>query len=160
MFLSTFRGTINGCTGRWGKTRVITKRLAHINILADDLASAEHFYCTVLGMERGFDFIKNGELYGFYVKAGSDTYIEIFRNEDGPFEGARAPMRHICLEVEDIDAAIAQIRARGWPIGEKKLGGDNAWQAWMNDPSGVPIEIMMYTPKSSHFTGVPCPVNW
>ena len=47
---------------------VIT-RLAHINILAHDLAAAEQFYCGVLGMERGFDFIKNGELYGFYEQA-------------------------------------------------------------------------------------------
>jgi catechol 2,3-dioxygenase-like lactoylglutathione lyase family enzyme len=139
---------------------MITKRLAHINILADDLAAAEQFYCGVLGMERGFDFIKNGKLWGFYVKAGNDTYIEVFLNEGGPLDSSRATMRHICLEVEDIDSAIAQIRERGWQIGDKKLGGDNAWQAWMNDPTGIPIEIMQYTPNSSHFTGVPCPVTW
>lgn len=138
---------------------MISKRLAHLCILADDLAAAEHFYCGVLGMERGFEFIKNGSLYGFYAKAGNDTYIEIFINE-GKADNRRALMQHICLEVEDIDAAIAEIRAKGWQIGDKKLGGDNAWQAWMNDPSGIPIEIMQYTPQSSHFTGAPCPVDW
>lgn len=137
----------------------IITRLAHINILAHDLAAAEQFYCGVLGMERGFDFIKNGELYGFYAKAGNDTYIEVFRAES-EIDNSRPLMKHICLEVEDIDAAIANIRAKGWPIGDKKLGGDNAWQAWLADPSGIPIEIMQYTPESSHFTGVPCPVTW
>ena len=59
-----------------------------------------------------------------------------------------------------LETAIAAIRAKGWPIGDKKLGGDNAWQAWTADPSGIPIELMQYTAQSSHFTGAPCPVTW
>ncbi|MBK8138974.1 MAG: VOC family protein [Chloroflexi bacterium] len=139
---------------------MITKRLAHINILANDLAAAEQFYCGVLGMERGFDFIKNGSLFGFYAKAGNDTYVEVFTTEGHEVDNGRPLMKHLCFEVEDLDSAIAAIRAKGWPIGDKKLGGDNAWQAWTADPSGIPIELMQYTAQSSHFTGAPCPVTW
>jgi len=138
---------------------MIAKRLAHINIGADDLIEAQHFYCDVLGMEKVFEFLKDDELYGFYVKAGHDTYIEVFIQEEAA-NMERPLLRHICLEVEDIDKAIAEIRAKGWEIGDKKLGGDKAWQAWMKDPSGVDIEVMQYTENSSHFTGAPCIVDW
>ena len=137
----------------------IIKRLAHINIGATDLPAAEHFYCEVLGMERVFDFLKNGELYGFYVQSGDGTYIEIFIQEQAAnFD--RPIMRHLCLEVEDIDAAITHIRSKGWEITDKKMGGDQSWQAWITDPSGVRIELMQYTEASSQFTGAPCIVTW
>lgn len=138
---------------------MLIKRLAHICIVSHDLAASERFYCDVLGMPRAFEFIRNGEKFGFYVKAGSDTYLEVFSTESAA-ENRGPLLKHICLEVDDIDAAIADIRARGWDIGDKKLGGDNAWQAWMKDPAGVDIELMQYTPQSSQFTGEPCIVSW
>lgn len=135
------------------------KRLAHLNIGANNLEEAEHFYCDVLGLEKGFEFLKNGELYGFYVKTGDNTYIEIFiQEEEANLE--QPLMKHLCLEVEDIDVAINTIRARGWEITDKKLGGDQSWQAWITDPSGIRIELMQYTPESSQFTGNPCIVDW
>ena len=57
------------------------KQLAHINIGSYDLKASEHFYCDVLGMEKTFEFIKNGELFGFYVQAGNSTFIEVFFEE-------------------------------------------------------------------------------
>lgn len=135
------------------------KQLAHINIGAPDLAAAEHFYCKILGMEKGFEFLKDGELYGFYAKAGENTYIEIFIQEKA-VKQEEPIIKHLCLEVEDIDAAIASIRNKGWKISDKKMGGDQAWQAWITDPGGVSIELMQYTEESSHFTGKPCIVDW
>ena len=135
------------------------KRLAHINIGTNDLEEAEHFYCEVLGLEKGFEFLKDGELYGFYVKTGDNTYIEIFiQGEAANLE--RPLLKHICLEVDDIDAAIETVRNRAWEITDKKFGGDKAWQAWITDPSGVRIELMQYTANSSQFTGEPCIVDW
>lgn len=135
------------------------KQVAHICIGANNLDDAEHFYCEVLGMERGFDFIKDGELYGFYAKAGENTYIEIF-TQAGATNAHSPLMKHLCLEVENIDSAIADIRAKGVDVTDKKQGGDKSWQAWITDPSGIPIEIMQYTHESSQFTGNPCIVDW
>lgn len=138
---------------------MIATRLAHINIVSKDLAASEHFYCEVLGMRRVFDFLENGSLFGFYLDAGNMTFIEIFRQrKEVNVESPLVP--HICLEVADIDAAIAEIRSKGWTIGDKRQGGDKAWQAWTKDPDGLAIEIMQYTPESSHFTGQPCIVTW
>lgn len=138
---------------------MIIKQVAHICISATDLAAAEHFYCTVLGMARGFDFIKDDEVFGFYVKAGATTFIEIF-SQDSAAAADKPLIQHLCLEVEDIDAAIEAIRSKGWEITDKKMGGDKSWQAWVTDPSGIPVEIMQYTPESSQFTGSPCIVDW
>ena len=135
------------------------KQLAHINIGSYDLAASEHFYCDILGMEKTFEFIKEGELYGFYAGAGSTTFVEVFI-EENEIKDVPTIMRHLCLEVEDLEATIADIRAKGWQISDKNFGGDNSWQAWISDPSGVQIELMQYTKESSQFTGKPCDVDW
>lgn len=135
------------------------KQVAHVCIGATDLEQANHFYCDILGMERGFDFIKNDELYGFYIKAGENTFIEIFiQNDKANLD--RPIIKHLCLEVEDIDAVIQAIRDKGYDITDKKQGSDQSWQAWVTDPSGVRIELMQYTDKSSQFTGNTCIVTW
>ena len=135
------------------------KQLAHINIGSYDLSASENFYCNVLGMEKTFEFIKDGELYGFYAGAGNTTFVEVFieENEIGDMPTI---IRHLCLEVEDLDATIAEIRMNDWEIADKKFGSDKSWQAWITDPSGVEIELMQYTEESSQFTGKPCDVDW
>ena len=135
------------------------KQLAHINFGAYDLAASEHFYCDILGMDKTFEFIKDDELYGFYAGAGNTTYVEVFIQQD-ELEDKPSLMRHLCLEVEDLERTIAEIRTKGWEITDKKLGSDNSWQAWIADPSGVQIELMEYTQQSSQFTGNPCIVDW
>jgi catechol 2,3-dioxygenase-like lactoylglutathione lyase family enzyme len=135
------------------------KKLAHINIGSYDLKASEDFYCGVLGLEKTFDFIKDGEPFGFYAGAGEMTFVEVFI-EDETKPAPTNLLHHLCLEVEDLDAAIDEVRAKGWEISDKQLGGDNSWQAWISDPSGVPIELMQYTKESSQFTGKPCIVDW
>ena len=135
------------------------KRLAHINIGATDLAASERFYTEILGMEKAFDFVKDGKPYGFYVKAGDTTFIEVFIQGEPPTND-NILLKHMCLEVEDLDAVIETIRSRGWEVTDKKQGVDQSWQAWVTDPSGVRIEIMQYTDNSSQFTGKTCNVNW
>ncbi len=135
------------------------KQVAHICIGALDLAAAERFYCGALGMEKKFRFIKEGRDFGFYLAAGNGTYIEVF-SQDAVEAGAKPLLKHICLEVEDIDAAIRRISEAGVEITPKKMGADRSWQAWITDPSGVRIELHQYTPESSQLTGRDCIVNW
>ena len=135
------------------------KQLAHINIGSYDLEASENFYCNILGFDKTFEFIKDGELYGIYDGVGNTTFIEVF-SEAMKDKETTILLHHICLEVEDLEAVIAEIREKGWEISDKKLGGDNSWQAWISDPSGVQIELMQYTKESSQFTGKPCIVDW
>ena len=138
---------------------MMIKQLAHINIGSYDLKASEDFYCNILGLKKTFEFIKDGDLFGFYAGAGNTTFVEVFLEEEKG-EAETNLLHHICLEVENLEAAISEIRSKGWEIGDKTLGGDNSWQAWISDPSGVQIELMQYTKESSQFTGKPCDVDW
>jgi catechol 2,3-dioxygenase-like lactoylglutathione lyase family enzyme len=132
------------------------KRLAHICLHSEDLQKTEAFYCQALGMERYFDFEKDGELFGFYLKAGSGTFIEVFKGSPGSVGN----INHLALEVEDIDAVIDRLNANGVAVTEKKFGPDNSWQAWLEDPSGVRIELHQYTPQSSQLKRNTVQVDW
>lgn len=129
-------------------------RLAHVCIGATDLAASERFYVEGLGMEKAFDFIRAGERFGFYVKAGETTFIEVFAEGAAP-NYERPIIKHFCLEVADIDQTIAALTARGIAVEPKKMGADNNWQAWLTDPGGVRIELMQYSENSTQFTGQP-----
>lgn len=133
-------------------------KLAHVCLGSSDLAQSERFYVGALGMRRVFDFIKAGVCAGFYAEAGDGTYIEIFhsRSEASP----RPALRHFCLETDDLDGVVQRLRAAGFSPTDKKLGGDQTWQAWVVSPEGVNFEFQQYTPASSQFTGAPCEVTW
>ena len=128
------------------------RRLAHVCIGATDLAATERFYVDLLGLEKAFDFTRAGQRIGFYLSAGDNTFIEVFAEAEEP--GMERPLlRHFCLEVEDLAAAVSALQNRGVETSAQKLGADAAWQAWITDPSGVRIELMQYSDGSSQFSG-------
>ena len=131
------------------------KRLAHVCLSAHDLAATERFYCAGLGFAKVFDFIRNGQIIGFYLRVVEGTYIEVFVREAIDAE-AKPPISHLCFEVDDIDAVRRQLLAAGYTVTDKKLGADQSWQSWVTDPSGVQIEFHQYTAKSCQLTGANC----
>ena len=131
------------------------KGLAHVCIAARDLAATEGFYCSDLGFKKVFDFIRGGEVIGFYLEVSEKSYIEIFRQDE--IHGYdHCPIRHLCFEVCDIDEVSRHLRAKRYEVTEKKLGVDGSWQIWTTDPSGVRIEFHQYTEQSSQVTARDC----
>ena len=131
------------------------KGIAHICIGTSDLAATERFYCYGLGLTRGFNFVRKGQIIGFYLKAAEGVYVEVFKREKVVPE-PDSPISHLCLEVGDIDDTVARLKANGYEPTGKILGADQSWQAWVTDPAGVRIEFHQYTPKSCQLTGVDC----
>ncbi|PWN06640.1 VOC family protein [Rhodohalobacter mucosus] len=131
-------------------------RLAHICIHTRDLALTERFYCDALGLKKGFEFEKDGDLYGFYIKLGNKSFIEVFKGDPGNVGN----INHLAMETEDIDRVISRLRESGFEATDRKLGGDHTWQAWTRDPNGVRIEFHQYTDKSMQFEGGTCKVDW
>ncbi len=131
------------------------KQLAHVCIHSNDLESTERFYCDTLGLERGFTFVRDGHTFGFYAKLGASTFIEVFEGHPAS-EGA---IKHIAIEVDDIDAVINTLRDAGFTATDKKLGADHSWQSWTEDPNGVKIEFHEYTEQSLQYTGGVCVFN-
>lgn len=138
------------------------KGFAHVCLAAKDLAAAERFYCRALGFKKVFDFIREGQVAGFYLEVAPGSYIEIFRQEEIE-AGAKGPIRHFCLEADDLDRIGARLAEHGYEASKKTLGADRSWQMWTTDPSGVAIEFHEYTPQSCQVTRRNCiiePDGW
>lgn len=131
------------------------KGLAHVCLLAKDLAAAEHFYCKGLGLAKAFDFIRNDRVAGFYLELSRGAYIEIF--ERGSIDVLpNIPIQHFCLEVDDIEQTGLRLAQNGYEVTQKAMGADQSWQMWTADPSGVRIEFHQYTAQSSQITHENC----
>jgi len=133
------------------------KALAHVCIHSSDLDKTKAFYCDVLGMNIQFKFIREDKLFGFYLNAGNQSFIEVFASDDIQDVGN---IKHLCLEVEDIDKLEQHLSENGVKCWGKQLAGDHSWQLWCKDPDGVDIEFHQYTEKSTQLTGEDCIVNW
>ena len=135
------------------------KTLSHICIFSKDLKRSRDFYCGALGLKPHFDFLKDGELFGFYLQIVPGQFVEVFKAD--PAAEIRAPrIHHFCLEVDDLDALRDSLIKHGVEVTPKKLGCDQSWQCWCKDPDGTEVEFQQYTPKSSQFTRANCIVDW
>ena len=153
-----FQVPVAFAAGNFISSRMI-KGLAHLCIFANNLERSLDFYCGTLGLKRHFDFHKNGQLYGFYLEVAPVQFVEIFQ-ADSATNIKRQRIHHFCLEVADIDALCRRLTERGVSFRPKKLGCDQTWQCWCQDPDGLDIEFQQYTPQSSQYTRANCIVNW
>lgn len=129
--------------------------LAHVCIASTDLDATERFYRVGLGLEKVFNFVRGGNVIGFYLRVPGDSYIEVFRHDVIEPE-AKSPISHLCFESDDLDAVASRLRAIGAKVTAKRLGADDSWQIWSADPCGVKIEFHQYTETSSQKTGQDC----
>jgi lactoylglutathione lyase/glyoxylase I family protein len=120
--------------------------IAHICFTVSDMERSAAFYGQVLGLRRAFELnLDEGRLRGTYFHAGGRTFIELFAGDVGKGEGS---CRHFCLEVDDIEQAVAGLRGRGAEVSDPAMGQDGSWQAWITDPDGNRIELHAYTADS------------
>jgi lactoylglutathione lyase/glyoxylase I family protein len=145
------------------------KRLAHLCLKTSRLEEMARFYRDGLGAAVKFRYLRtDGTPIGYYMALGEMTFIEIFDHADAhrrsnspkplePLEDPRDPwlarFNHFCLQVEDMDAYVAEIEARGGGVTGRKTGNDRSRQAWVKDPDGNLIELQEYTPESRQLTG-------
>jgi catechol 2,3-dioxygenase-like lactoylglutathione lyase family enzyme len=143
---------------RYGLSMPI-KSLAHVCIKTTDLDATTEFYCGALGMAKHFNFTRNGTIIGFYMKAASDTFVEVFLADQ--VDGIdKHVLSHFCLETDSIEALRKSLVERGYSPGEIKMGADQTPQFWMKDPNGMDLEFQEYTDRSAQFTGRDVEVNW
>jgi len=124
------------------------KALAHVCFTVRDLDASLVFYRDKLGLTPAFDFVNDqGVRTGAYLHVGGRSFIELFNGQlESP--APRQSFRHFCLEVEDFDGTVQQLRSRGVDVANVKLGTDRSWQAWIQDPDGNRIELHGYTAES------------
>lgn len=122
--------------------------LAHLCFTVKDLDASIAFYRDVLGLTPAFDFTdERGRRFGAYLRLGGRSFLELFKADAvRPADGQA--YQHCCLEVDDINKTVADLRERGVEVTAVTLGSDQTWQAWLTDPDGNRIELHQYTAES------------
>jgi catechol 2,3-dioxygenase-like lactoylglutathione lyase family enzyme len=122
--------------------------LAHVCFVVKDLEASIAFYKDRLGLTPAFDFIdEEGRRFGIYLHVGGRTFVELFQG-DLAARAEQQSYQHFCLEVDDFEQTVAELRARGVDVSDVKVGMDHSWQAWVVDPDGNRIELHGYTEES------------
>ena len=123
-------------------------RLLHTMIRSGDLDRSIDFYTTVLGMKllRRKEY-PDGKFTLAFVGYGDEkenTVIELTYNWGVTAYELGAGFGHLAIEVKDVYAATAEIRARGGKI-LRDAGPMNAGTtiiAFVCDPDGYQIELI------------------
>jgi len=98
------------------------KRIDHVAIVVRDLEAALRFYRDTLGLapSKVLDFAREGVKIAFLPMGGSGgSELELLEptNPEGSvarfLEKRGEGLHHICLEVPDIERALAELRAQG-----------------------------------------------
>ncbi len=123
--------------------------LGHAAFGVHDMERALAFY-RQLGIDESFRLYREDEsLMLVYLHIAGDRFIELFPNGPEPDPDRVQSFRHICLVVDDLEATVADLRAKGIAIErEVKRGLDQNLQAWIRDPDSNPIELMQLVEHS------------
>lgn len=126
--------------------------LGHVAFRITDLEKSLDFYCQKLGFKEAFRLEREGEYSPWivYIQVAPNHFIELFPGARGE-NTSRGPVgyNHFCLVVDDLQATLRDLAARGLTIEDgPKQGLDHNWQYWINDPDGNAIELMQIVPES------------
>jgi catechol 2,3-dioxygenase-like lactoylglutathione lyase family enzyme len=123
--------------------------LAHVCFIVSDLDASTAFYRDKLGFTAAFEFHRDtGEKFGQYLHIGGRTFLELFQGGAVEPAGDAQSYRHLCLETDDIEATVGEMRSRGVEVSDVKMGSDGSHQAWLEDPDGNRMELHQYTAES------------
>ena len=126
------------------------KGISHLGVAVRDLEEAREFYRHVLGLESAEPIIGGeGTIKVSMVDTGN-TVIELLQpiGSDGVMarflEKKGEGFHHICYEVDDIEAAIAAVKAKGLEILGEPRPGAEGMTAFIHprDTHGVLIEFV------------------
>jgi lactoylglutathione lyase len=125
--------------------------IGHVAIRVKDIGKSLDFYVDRLGFSEMFRLHRDNKLWIVYLRVTDGQFIELFPEATGDKaqEETVVGLNHLCLEVTDIDKAIAEVTAKGIEIWRpKKEGADFNLQAWIKDPDGNRIELMQLGAKA------------
>jgi catechol 2,3-dioxygenase-like lactoylglutathione lyase family enzyme len=141
--------------------RMTIQRMDHVGIVVDDLAAATEFFVE-LGLElQGEGPVEGGAVDRVVGLEGVRAEIAMMQTPDGHGrieltkfhapsgrDGDRhAPantpgIRHVAFAVDDIDAAVAGLRARGAElVGELERYEDSYRLCYVRGPEGIIVEL-------------------
>jgi methylmalonyl-CoA/ethylmalonyl-CoA epimerase len=130
----------------------IVKRIDHLAILVEDLEQPLSFWRDALGLEMTHVTDVPAEMaeIAFLPMGGSE--VELVHPTTGDsglarFLEKRGPgMHHICLEVDDIDGMLAQLKAKGVQLinEEPRTGVGGKRYAFVHPKSANGVMVELY----------------
>jgi methylmalonyl-CoA/ethylmalonyl-CoA epimerase len=131
---------------------VTIKRIDHIGVLVEDLDAALNFWQDALGLHLAqVEEISGEQAQVAFLPAG-DSQIELVKpsTEDSGLSRyleKRGPgMHHICLEVDDLDAMLAQLKEKGVQLinEEARRRADGRKYAFVHPKSAQGVMVELY----------------
>lgn len=121
----------------------------HVGIIVSDLGASTAFYRS-LGFETSLDLPWEDGSRAIRFMRNGDLEIELFWYADSiapPAEGKRLGFRHLAFRVDDVDAALDELKAAGIAPAdaEAKDTGMGFKIAFLADPDGLEIELAELT---------------
>jgi lactoylglutathione lyase len=130
------------------------RRLSHVCLGSTNVPKTVEFYNQLLGCEVAHEFRNaNGELYGVFLSCRNGTFLEFFNEQE--HKPAGGLFRHMCFEVDDIEAMANIARSMGWKPEVRRGRTDRILQFHMEDPDGNVIEFHQHDRQSVLFPLLP-----
>jgi lactoylglutathione lyase len=121
-------------------------RYLHTSIFVNDMSESIAFY-EKLGLkllDGPFHYPGNADMA--FVGADWNAYIElVYDLEDHPPYQTGNRYEHLALEIDgDFVAEVERLRAAGVKVrsGPKKPPSGSRWIAFVEDPNGIPVELL------------------
>jgi glyoxylase I family protein len=112
---------------------VLVSGVHHVSLMVDDVPAARSFYVDVLGLHERADR-PDFAFGGAWLDAGSQQ-VHLVEGEVPDDRG-----QHVALHVADLDAAVAELRARGLKVSDPSPVGTSR-QSFLRDPCGNRVEL-------------------
>jgi len=113
-------------------------RVLHVSVnVPGALDETRRFYADVLGLNEA-DRPDLG-VAGAWEWIDDSAQLHLIDCEPGSAEHINPAGPHFCVGVDDIDATVAELDARG--IEHVRIGEGRASQVWIRDPAGNVIEF-------------------
>ncbi|MEL6416035.1 MAG: methylmalonyl-CoA epimerase [Pseudomonadota bacterium] len=134
--------------------------LNHVGVAVPDIKDAMDTYRTLYGatdITEPFDMPAQGVKVCFVNLPNSQIELIEPLNEDSPIhnfilKNPKGGQHHVCFEVDDINVAVSEIKARGATVlGEPRIGAHGTMIIFVHpkNSNGVLVELME-TPKDGH----------
>ena len=121
-------------------------KIHHVAIICAEYARSKDFYVNTLGLTVIQEVYREArKSYKLDLAVNGHYQIELFSFENPPLRpsGPEAVgLRHLCFEVDDLDAVVATLNARGVvtePIRVDEYTGKRF--TFFTDPDKLPLEI-------------------
>jgi len=118
----------------------------HIGLKVTDMDKSLHFYCDVLGFEKGRAFTAGTDKNRAATISAGSQKIDLFYREDFVSADKENPvgMDHMCVDVDHVDSADALVdylRAAGVEVMWGPVQRYGRTSVYVYDPDGVHVEL-------------------